>query len=255
MTYGRFVWHDLMTTQPEKAREFYTKLFGWAAIDGETPDGHYTMWQLGERKLGGMVTMKAEEGVPPHWMPYVSVPKLEEVLEKAKRLGAKQVTPVLEVPQVGRWAVIADPQGGYISPFEVASGRPMPPPPGEHEMEPVGLFCWEELNSTDPAASVRFYSELFGWLVETTEMESFGAYHLLYAGQEQVGGVGPVQGPPMTYWLSYVHVDDVDATAKQVTELGGQVHYGPADIPGIGRFAVIADPTGGALALYKSARK
>ncbi len=250
MSHGTFVWHDVMSTAPEKARRFYTELFGWSAIDHPTPEGNYTLFHLGDRKVGGMVGVDPKGNVPSHWMPYVSVPKLEEALEKSRELGAKVVFGPMGLPDVGRWAVVQDPQGGYVSPFEAAAE--MCGPAGD--LPPVGAFCWEELNSTDPAASVRFYTSLFGWKAESMQLDPLGVYTLLHAGPAQIGGVAPVQGPPMTYWLSYVHVADVDASSRRAENLGGRVLVPPENIPDIGRFSVIADPAGAVLAFYKSVR-
>jgi predicted enzyme related to lactoylglutathione lyase len=154
--------------------------------------------------------------------------------------------------RVGRWAVVADPQGGVFAPFEAAPGRDEAAPSAA--MEPVGNFCWDELLAVDPAASERFYTSLFSWTTQHMDMGEAGPYTLLSAGETQVGGLMKTQGPPVTCWLSYVHVADVDASAKKAAELGGTVLAGPFDIAGVGRSAVVSDPVGATIALYKRTR-
>lgn len=112
-----------------------------------------------------------------------------------------------------------------------------------------GAFSWSELMTTDPRAATEFYGTLFGWKVEPMEMPS-GTYHVLKVGDTSIGGImsmPPDAGAMPPNWGCYVTVNDVDATAKQCTTLGGKVVHGPQDIPGVGRFAVILDKQGAAL--------
>jgi len=113
-----------------------------------------------------------------------------------------------------------------------------------------GAFSWSELMTTDPKAALAFYAQLFGWTHEDMDMGT-GAYHVLKAGDVSIGGVMGMPPdaqpgmPPM--WGCYVTVDDIDATAKRCTELGGQVLMPPTDIPTVGRMAVLKDPQGAVL--------
>lgn len=131
----------------------------------------------------------------------------------------------------------------------------------EHKVHAQGSFCWNELATTDSEAAVRFYKELLGWEVKkSSAMESCeGAadappmvYHEIVAGGEHVGGIykmGPEYGGAPSHWMAYVAVEDVDERARQVWELGGKVCVPPTDIPNVGRFCVINDPTGAAISL------
>ena len=107
-----------------------------------------------------------------------------------------------------------------------------------------GAFSWNELMTSDPEAALRFYGTLFGWTSEAMPMPN-GTYHVVKAAGTSVGGImkSMAGGMPPT-WGAYVTVDDVDATARKATELGGKVVHGPQDIPKVGRFAVIVDPQG-----------
>ncbi len=116
----------------------------------------------------------------------------------------------------------------------------------------VGTFCWNELMTGNVDGARDFYSKLFGWTYEEKDMGPAGIYTLFNQGDQQVGGCMalPQEGIP-AHWMSYVNVDDVDASTNKAKELGAQVFVEPTDIPNIGRFSVIKDPTGATLGLYK----
>ncbi|MCA1631798.1 MAG: VOC family protein [Acidobacteria bacterium] len=122
------------------------------------------------------------------------------------------------------------------------AGQPMP----AH-----GAFCWNELGTRDAGAAKKFYTELLGWQLKEGDAAP-GAYTEIVVGGAHVGGIyqaGPEYGDMPSQWTAYVAVDDVDAAAKRVAELGGKVRVPPNDIPGVGRFCVINDPTGATLSL------
>lgn len=115
-THGAFSWSELMTTDVEGAKSFYTKLFGWGAREMAMPTGNYTTMQVGEASVGGVMKIPAEaEGMPPCWGVYVTVNNVDETLAQATQIGGKVVMPAMEVPGVGRMAVISDPQGATFS--------------------------------------------------------------------------------------------------------------------------------------------
>ena len=129
----------------------------------------------------------------------------------------------------------------------------------EQTMPANGSFCWNELSTTDDEAAIKFYTELLGWEVKagtaTTCEESDAppmVYNEIVVGGKHVGGIyktGPEFGAAPSHWMAYVAVEDVDAKAAQVAELGGKVCVPPTDIPNTGRFCVIDDPTGATISL------
>ena len=122
----------------------------------------------------------------------------------------------------------------------------------EHKMPADGAFCWNELATTDSAAAVKFYTELLGWQIKESEAAPGVGYSEIVVGGEHVGGIyqmGPEHGGAPPHWMAYVAVEDVDAKAQKVTELGGKVCVPPSDIPNVGRFCVINDPTGATISL------
>lgn len=118
---------------------------------------------------------------------------------------------------------------------------------------PASVFCWNELMTTDAAAARDFYTKLFGWTTEEKPMGEF-TYTILKSGDTQVGGLMQMEGDCFkgipSHWMSYVSVEDVDASARKAKDLGATICVEPTDIPEVGRFAVVTDPTGAAIALF-----
>lgn len=122
-----------------------------------------------------------------------------------------------------------------------------------HAMPATGIFCWNELATTNLETAKKFYTELFGWKLKESQAAGMVYNEIVAAGQE-VGGMyqmGPESGNGPSHWMAYVAVEDVDAKAKQVEELGGKVCVPPTDIPNVGRFCVINDPAGASISLIK----
>ena len=120
-----------------------------------------------------------------------------------------------------------------------------------------GAFSWFELMTRDVEGAKGFYSKLFGWTTEKMEMEGSMTYNVIKVGEDASGGImsiPPQAGEMPSMWGIYVTVDDVDATAQAVKEMGGQVLMGPQDIPDVGRFYVIQDPQGAVISVitYKT---
>ena len=246
---GRVVWHDLMTTDIDKASEFYTKLFGWQLNDVDMGGGTYKMIRSGETEIGGLVPLDKSHGAPSHWTAYVTVDDVNAAVQRANAQGGETLVPTTPIPNVGAFAMIKDPNGACISPFK----SEQPDAPESDTSPPAGQFCWDELLTTDPDGAVRFYGELFGWTEEKMDMGEMGTYHMMKRGERY--GVGIMQMPPQAaappHWLPYIAVEDVDQWAEKVTQLGGKIFYPPNDIPNIGRFSVCADSAGGMFAIFK----
>jgi len=123
----------------------------------------------------------------------------------------------------------------------------------EFKMPANGAFCWNELATTDLESAQNFYKTLLGWGIKESNATGTGmVYNEIVVGGQSVGGVykmGPEFGQTPSHWMAYVAVDDVDAKARQVWELGGKVCVPPTDIPKVGRFCVVNDPTGATIAL------
>jgi uncharacterized protein len=239
-TVGKFVWHEQVSPDPRQAQDFYTRLFGWGTEVFKPGEVDYTMISSGGQSHGGFST--AMEGAPPpHWLSHVRVDKLDDTLEKATRAGGKVAAGPFEMGEVGRMAVIADPQGAYISAYEPADAGPVP----------EGVFVWDELGTTDVDGAQRFYEQVFDWT--TNDMgPDYGGYRIFNRGETGIAGMMTLQDasiPPM--WLPYVAVDDADTTVAKASELGGSALMGPMDVPNVGRIAVLRDPQGATFGILK----
>jgi uncharacterized protein len=248
---GRFVWHELHTTDRSKAMKFYATLIGWETKDVPMgPGDPYGLCLLGGKDIAGITKSMAPAHVPSHWLPYIAVDDVDASAAKLKELGGKVLQAPMDIPEVGRFAAVADPQGAAFAIF-----KHVKPYPEEPAQPPVGAFCWEELATPDPEAAAKFYAALFGYTVESMDMGPAGTYRILKNGDRQRAGMTkPMPGaPPGAHWLEYIHVKDVDSSTRNAKELGATVHLEPQDIPKIGRFSIVADPTGAAVALFTGA--
>src|SRR5689334_1579017 len=161
---SRFFWHDLMAADVEGAKKFYGELFGWRFKRGEKDDKYEHIY-AGETGIGGM--MKNESPAPPHWMGYITVDNVDQTVAAVEKNGGKVLMPKMDVPDVGPFAITADPHGAAFSPMHYIgkdANKPEPDRPG------MWCFCWDELLTPDPAASAKFYSTVFGWGVQTMDM-------------------------------------------------------------------------------------
>jgi predicted enzyme related to lactoylglutathione lyase len=242
---GRFVWYDLLTSDPKTAEEFYTKVAGWGtqAWDGMP----YTMWTAGGQPIGGVAPLP-DSAAPPHWLAYVAVPDVDATVKQAESLGGKTIVPGSDIPTVGRYAVMADPQGAVFAAFTPANQAS-----GEDTTPAVGQFSWHELMAADYAKAFAFYQALFGWeKIEEHDMGPMGTYFIFGRKGVQLGGMftmtPEMRMPPN--WMQYIRVDSADAAVERVTANGGKVLNGPMDVPGGDRIAQCMDPLGAAFAVH-----
>lgn len=243
---GRFVWADLMTSDPSAAEAFYTTVAGWgtAPFEGSKP---YTMWTNKGTPLGGIMETPSA-AVPPHWLAYVSTPDVDAAARQAETLGGKIAFPPQDIPEVGRFAVLTDPQGVYFAIFQ-----PKAEVPG-HDGEPaVGEFSWHELMTTDHAAAAAFYTTLFDWtLTSSFDMGGGWMYQMYGRAGRDLGGMftkgADMPAPPM--WLHYIRVENIKAAAKRVAAAGGTVINGPMEVPGGDWILQGLDPQGAMFALH-----
>ncbi|HXQ78501.1 MAG TPA: VOC family protein, partial [Gemmatimonadaceae bacterium] len=221
---GRFTWHDLMTTDPDAAKAFYTAVAGWGTQDwpGTTPP--YTMFLAGDAMVGGVMQLPDEaiqQGAMSHWLTYIETQDVDETFALATKLGASTYVPPTDIPTVGRFAVLADPQGAM---FALFTPLPSASPPARDPNRP-GEFSWHELMTTQQNDAFAFYEELFGWKkTSAMDMGEQGVYQMFgLTSDVPIGGVytiGEGMGAPPN-WLPYIHVDSADAATERVKQLGG----------------------------------
>lgn len=250
---GEFVWFDLWTHDLAAAEAFYTKVVGWTTQKfGDAPDA-YVMWVGGAGPIGGIGKVPAEpDGSPghPHWVSFVAVANVDETAAQAERLGGSIGTPGTDIPGVGRFAVIRDPEGAEIALLMSNQEHPGP------DRMALGAVCWNELYAYDYESSWRFYSELFGWQpAGTVDMGESGPYFMFrLADSPEAMSVGAMFNGAATlkvpaHWLYYFNVEALEPAMERVRQNGGRVLEGPMDVPG-GRISPCIDPQGAAFALF-----
>jgi uncharacterized protein len=245
---SRFVWVDLMTKDPVGAQSFYKGLLGWGTkdVDVAPPMNKYTMFNHNGEEFGGVLPLPMPDA-PIHWLPYVSVDDVDQVTRRAETLGGKVLMNATDIPNVGRFSVIADPTGGVISPMSFIQ-----PLKAQPERGLVGPVAWAELITSDTAKAGAFYSDLFGWTRNEQKMGPDYTYTIFMAGDRQAGGMGgKMPNMDVTGWVTYFGVDNVDAKTEAAKGAGATQLVPPSDIPNIGRFSWLKDPQGALFALFQ----
>ena len=237
---GHFCWVELGTSDQAAAKTFYSSLFGWTPDDQPMgPGSVYTLLKHGGRDAGALHGLRPDQkGVPPHWMIYVAVASADDAAKKAASLGAKTIVPPFDVMDHGRMAVFEDPTGAHFSIWEARKNK------GLGVVDEAGAFCWGELATRDPAKAEAFYRGLFGW---GTKGDPKSGYTEWTHGGQSIGGMMPIApewGDMPPNWGVYFQVDNCDAAVAQAKSLGARAFVEPKDIPGTGRFALLADPQG-----------
>jgi predicted enzyme related to lactoylglutathione lyase len=249
-----FVWYELMTTDLDAAETFYRAVVGWTAQDSGQPDMRYTIMSAGEKMVAGLMTLPpevSEAGGRPAWLGYIGTPDVDAATAGVKRAGGAVHRPPADIPGVGRFSVVADPQGAVFMLFTPNGGEASPVPPGT-----PGRVGWHELYAADWKTAFDFYAGQFGWTKDqAVDMGEMGIYQLFAAGGPAIGGMmNKPDMVPMPAWLFYFNVDAADAAAARVTANGGQLLMGPMEVPGGSWILQAMDPQGAIFALVAPRR-
>ncbi|MFN0252026.1 MAG: VOC family protein [Kofleriaceae bacterium] len=245
---SKFVWFEYVSSDAPKAQGFYGELFGWGTKKVPLPGGDYTMIAQGDATIGGY--LPPPDGVKQAtWLSHLRVNDAKESAQKVKALGGKILMDAEKIGNVGTKAVVADPHGGVLALWQPTDPKEQSSPVANHR------FCWNELTSKNPTASVAFYKELGGFATDSMEMgPDMGTYHLLKTGEAMIAGImkAPMAEAPHA-WTPYVQVANADSVADKAKRLGAHLIVPPMDIPNVGRFAIFADPQGAVLGILQQA--
>lgn len=252
---SNFIWYELMTDDLDAAQAFYTKVVGWKPEPWDAPDMRYIIMKPegSERGSAGLMTIPEEAkamGARPAWLGYIYAKDTDAATESLRKAGGKVMREPSDIPEVGRFSVVSDPQGAVFM-LMTPQGPDMPPPPPGTP----GHIGWHELYTTDWQAALNFYSGQFGWTKDqAVEMGELGTYQLFAVDGQRTGGMmNKPPEVPMPAWIFYFNVDDVDAAAERVKTAGGTIILGPMDVPGGSRMLQGIDPQGAVFALVKVA--
>jgi hypothetical protein len=250
VTPGRFIWHELLSTNPDAAIPFYRKVVGWDVTLWDQDPG-YRMFTSSGVPVAGLMLLPEQAkagGAPPHWISYVSVRDCDQTVAQAVRMGAMTYLEPMDVPTVGRVAVLADPQGATIGVYQPAtSGHPS-------EEAALGDFSWHELVADDWKTAWEFYHALFSWEPDHQfDMGPMGTYWIFRRGpgSRMMGGMF-TRPPeiPHAHWLPYVHVASAHRAAELGGKHGGRVINGPMEVPGGDYITQLLDPQGATFAVH-----
>jgi predicted enzyme related to lactoylglutathione lyase len=230
---GAFVWYEWMGEDLQGASDFYAHVVGWKMGDPGLASFPYKVGAVGDYGVVGMLTTPPEAramGAPPCWTGYVWVENVDAGGEKLQAEGGAAFRPAMDIPNVGRFALVADSQGAAFMLFREAGGdAPRAPPP-----ETPGLVGWRELHAGEGKSALDFYTRLFGWKEASQfDMGPMGVYRLFESRAGQQGGImtKAPQGPGPC-WLFYFNVEAADAAGARVAAKGGKVVNGPHEVPG-----------------------
>ena len=252
VTTGDFVWHELRTTDAKGAAAFYTHVIGWKIKDSGDPAGvPYKLFSVGGLDAAGLLELNQpmlDGGMRPAWVGFIGVKDVDADAKRVEQAGGKLHCPPQDIPGIGRWASVEDPQGAAFLLFKGSPDyAPSRPPMGT-----PGTVGWNELSANDGETAWPFYSSIFGWnLDRTMDMGPMGTYRIFNNGGAAIGAMmtRDPKNSPVPFWLYYFSVEDIDAANDRVKEKNGQVLMGPHEVPGDQWIILGQDPQGAMFAL------
>jgi len=253
--HGSFIWYELITPDPDGAKAFYDAVVGWT-IGEASPEfnGYRMIGRSDGGSAGGVLPLTDEmrqHGARPTWLGYIGVDDVDEAVAAIEKAGGKALMPAFDIPDIGRIALVADPQG---VPFYVM--KPTPPAGNEDKVSDVfspdqpGRVSWNELATRDPKAALDFYVSKFGWTKgDVMPMGDMGDYQFITHHGVPLGAMMTAAPENQSRWRYYIRVGNVDRAKQAVEAGGGTVIHGPQEVPGGDRILIGTDPQGAEFAL------
>jgi uncharacterized protein len=249
--HGTPIWYELMCKDPQAARRFYQAVVGWQIDESPAPGStmDYRMVNTTTGPVAGVFTLTEDmckQGAAPCWMMYIGVDDVDRTAQAVQQAGGSVQMPAFDIPGVGRIAMLADPQGAafyVMRGFSDESSDACDP-------QQAGHGAWHELHAVDGPKAVDFYSAQFGWnKAHGVDMGSMGIYQLFEVDGRDLGGIMSDPRFPRPAWLLYFRVDGIEHAATRITQAGGTVIHGPAEVPGGGWIVNALDAEGAMFAL------
>ena len=244
MSANPFVWYELVTSDVDAALRFYGKVCGWEGQEFPGGDQRYVILNANGKGIGGMTPPRG--GSRSFWIAYVGTPDIDGTLSGFVRDGGKIEIEPWQIPDVGRLAMVSDPQGAGLALIQGSS---------EHKSEACnqqlpGHGNWHELHVPDPASAFGFYAAQFGWTKgDAMDMGPMGTYQIFKADGVQIGGMmRTMEGEP-SYWLYYFGTKSIHDSIVVIKDAGGTVLRDPCEVPGGALILHAKDPQGALFAL------
>jgi uncharacterized protein len=247
---GKVIFVELVTPDLAAAKQFYSGLFGWTFRDIQSGERKYAEASLDGHPVAGLIYRDVPSGMhrQPAWLSFIAVKDVDTAKTIALQHGAKVLFEPHGIPERGREAVFADPQGAVFAVLASSSGDP------PDVLAAPGEWIWSSLITTDPDTDAAFYQALFDYQVYELPSED-GAQHLILSSENYARASAnslPANRPDMhPHWLNFVHVEDTVMMVAKVVALGGRVLVEPRVDRHGGKVAVVADPSGAPFGLLE----
>lgn len=244
--HGEFIWYELMTSDPDASKTFYDDVVGWTIGDKPAQGMDYRMIAAPDGFVGGVMALNADMiagGAAPTWMGYFGVDDVDASVAAITAASGQVHLPATDIPDVGRIAMVTDPQGVAIYVMRGNSDESST----AYSRTAMGHVSWNELQTTDDAAALAFYDRHFGIKkVGAMEMGEMGDYSFIANtdGGDAIGAV--MKAPPGVRpgWGFYFRVPDIDTAKTRVETAGGTITHGPMEVPGGEMVLNAIDPHG-----------
>ena len=238
---GAPCWVDLLTSDADRSRSFYSELFGWKAEEPAPEFGGYFMFSKDTVPVAGAMTSEPGSGMPDAWMVHLATDDARKTVETAEANGGQVIVPPMDVGDVGTMSAISDPGGAAIGAWQPKQFQ------GFGILGEASAPSWFELQTRDYEGSLAFYKQVFGWETRVVSDTPEFRYTILVNGDDMLAGVADASaflpaGVP-AYWSVYFGVDDADGALARIVDLGGSIERPAEDTP-YGRLAMALDATG-----------
>jgi len=247
---GKVIFEELVTPDLAASKLFYAGMFGWSFQDLQADGTRYATASLDGRPVAGLVQKDtpADGHRHPAWLTFVAVRDVDATRETAVRNGARVLLEPRNIPDRGREAVFADPQGAVFAVLASSSGDPA------DELAEPGEWIWSSLFTRDPDADAGFYQTLLDY--EVFDLPSSGSESHLMMASENYARASANMLPTTAvgahpHWINYVRVDDVAKMVDKAVALGAHVVVGTRLDRHGGHVAIVADPQGAAFGMLE----
>ena len=245
-SHGSFIWYELLTPDPDAAAAFYGEVVGWTAAGVGQPGVDYRLFSANGSPVAGYMKLPngAEQGgMRPGWFGYIGVDDVDAAVADIETSGGRVHMPAMDMPGVGRMALVADPQG---VPFYVMRGA-SDQASGSFDWIKAGHCSWNELSTPDQDGALDFYTAQFGWEAgDVMPMGEMGGYQFINHNGEMIGAMMTAPPGQPSGWKFAFGVRDIDEAAAKIAAAGGVVHHGPTEVPNGDRVVMATDPQGAA---------